>query len=68
VIPEHPAQLAVVDIDLEDVRRSYLQHALESLPQGESLSDIDLAFLAEETRISPTRVQEILNELSGKTG
>ena len=68
VIPEHPSQLAVVDIDLEHVRRSYLQHALESLPQGESLSDIDLAFLADETRISPTRVQEILNELSGKTG
>ena len=68
VIPEHPSQLAVVDIDLEHVRRSYLQHALESLPQGESLSDIDLAFLAEETRLSPTRVQEILNELSGKTG
>jgi cysteine synthase len=65
VIPEHPSQLAVVDIDLEHVRRSYLQHALESLPRGESLSDIDLAFLADETRISPSRVQEILNELTG---
>jgi cysteine synthase len=65
VIPEHPSQLAVVDIELDHVRRSYLQHALESLPQGESLSDIDLAFLADETRISPTRVQEILNELTG---
>lgn len=65
VIPEHPSQLAVVDIDLENVRRSYLQNALELLPQGESLSDIDLAFLAEETRISQTRVQEILNELTG---
>jgi threonine synthase len=68
LIPEQPSQLAVVDIDLEHVRRSYLQHAFESLPQGESLSDIDLAFLADETRISPTRVQEILNELTGKTG
>jgi cysteine synthase len=65
VIPEHPSQLAVVDIDLEHVRRSYLQHALELLPRGESLSDIDLAFLADETRISPSRVQEILNELTG---
>ena len=68
VIPEHPAQLAVVNIDLDHVRRTYLQNAIKQLPQGESLSDIDLAFLAEETRISQNHVEEILNELTGKTG
>ena len=68
VIPEHPAQLAVVNIDLDHVRRSYLQNAIKQLAPGESLSEIDLAFLAEETRISQTRVEEILNELTGKTG
>ncbi|MGB5278528.1 MAG: 2-amino-4-oxopentanoate thiolase subunit OrtB [Gammaproteobacteria bacterium] len=68
VIPEHPAQLAVVNIDLDHVRRTYLQNAIKQLPQGESLSKIDLAFLAEETRISQTHVEEILNELTGKTG
>jgi len=68
VIPEHPAQLAVVNIDLDHVRRSYLQNAIKQLPPGESLSEIDLAFLAEETRISQTHVEEILNELTGKTG
>jgi len=68
VIPEHPAQLAVVNIDLDHVRRSYLQNAIKQLPPGESLSEIDLAFLAEETRISQNHVEEILNELTGKTG
>jgi len=68
VIPEHPAQLAVVNIDLDHVRRSYLQNAIKQLAPGESLSEIDLAFLAEETRISQTHVEEILNELTGKTG
>ena len=68
IIPEHPSQLAVVDIDLEHVRRSYLQNAIKSLPGDASLSDIDLAFLADETRSSQTHVQEILNELFGKTG
>ena len=68
VIPEHPSQLAVVNIDLEHVRRSYLHNAVKSLPQGERLSEVDLAFLAEETRISQTHVQEILDEFSGKTG
>ena len=68
VIPEQPTQLAVVNIDLEHVRRSYLHNAIKLLPRGASLSEIDLAFLAEETRISQTHVQEILNELTGKTG
>ena len=68
VIPEHPAQLAVVNIDLDHVRRSYLQNAIKQLAPGQSLSEIDLVFLAEETRISQTHVEEILNELTGKTG
>jgi cysteine synthase len=68
VIPEHPSELRVEDIDLEHVRRSYLQHALTALPQGESPTEIDLAFLAEETRTSQTHVMEIINELTGKTG
>lgn len=68
VIPEHPSQVAVVDVELEQVRRSYLHHVIESLQEGERLSEVDLAFLAEETRISQNHVQEIINEFTGKTG
>jgi cysteine synthase len=68
IIPEHPSQVAVINVDLEHVRRSYLQNAIKSLKEGASLSKIDLAFLSEETRISQTHVQEIINELTGKTG
>jgi len=32
--------------DLEQVRRSYLRHALESLPDGAQLNDSDIPFLA----------------------
>ena len=68
IIPEHPSQVAVINVDLEHVRRSYLQNAIKSLKEGASLSKVDLAFLSEETRISQTHVQEIINELTGKTG
>ena len=68
VIPEHPSQLMVVNVDLEHVRRSYIKNAIELIPEGKSLSKIDLAFLSEETRISQTHVQEIINELTGKNG
>ena len=63
VIPTHPAQIATVDVDLEHVRRSYLQHAIKSLAEGEKLRDVDLEFLAIETRTSRSYVQEVIDEL-----
>ena len=68
VIPEHPSQIAVVDIDLDHLRRSYVRRAIESLPQGITVSDIDMEFLAAETRTSREYVQAIIDELRGKSG
>jgi cysteine synthase len=62
VIPEHPSQIAVTEVELEQVRRSYLHHAFESLTEGKSLSDVDIDFLAAETRSTKNYVQEIINE------
>jgi hypothetical protein len=63
VIPAHPAQIAAVDVDLEHVRRSYLQNAINSLVETEKLRDVDLEFLAIETRTSVNYVQEVIDEL-----
>jgi len=63
LIPEHPAQIRVVDVDLERVRRSYLENALASLPEGSRLEEADLTFLAEDTRTSVSRVLEVIDEL-----
>lgn len=62
VIPGHPSQIMVQDVDLEHIRRSYLHHAIESLPKGESLDPVDIRFLADETRSSQTWVEEVINE------
>jgi len=67
VIPEHPAQLKVEDVDLEQLRRSYLHNALASLPEGAQLNDADYDFLSAETRIPRHRMEEMIDELSGET-
>jgi cysteine synthase len=67
VIPEYPAQINVVDIDLDRVRRSYTRNALASLPPEASLSEIDLEFLAVETRTNRAYVQEIIDEMRRKS-
>ncbi len=68
VIPEHPAQVAAVDVDLARVRRSYLQHALDALPDGARLEDVDFEFLAAETRWSRATVKEVIDEMRRATG
>lgn len=68
IIPQHPSLLSVTEVDLDHVRRSYIRHALESLPEGERLTATDRVFLAEETRISTIQVQEIIDELIGTAG
>ena len=68
IIPQHPSQLAVTDVKLDRVRRSYIDHAIKSLQQGEELTEVDLTFLAEETRTTKNTVQEIIDEITGKTG
>ena len=62
VIPEHPSQLRAVEVDLDRVRRSYLRHALGSLPEGAAPSDVDVAFLADETRMTEHDVREVTHE------
>jgi cysteine synthase len=68
VIPEDPTQLRVVGVDLDHVRRSYLRNALASLPEHAQLSDIDIAFLAAETRSERTFVEETIDGLRAEAG
>ncbi|MGE5305196.1 MAG: 2-amino-4-oxopentanoate thiolase subunit OrtB [Alphaproteobacteria bacterium] len=68
VIPEHPSQLAVLEIDLDHLRRSYLRHAVASLPEGVAFMEADLDFLAVETRTTKAYVKEALHELRRKAG
>jgi cysteine synthase len=68
VIPEHPSQIEVVDLDLNRIRRSYLRHAIGLLPNDASMSETDLEYLAAETRTTRTYVQEVIDEMYRKTG
>jgi cysteine synthase len=67
VIPEHPSQLSLADVDLQAVRRSYLRNALGSLAEGEIPSECDLAFLAEETRLPRHQLETVIDELRRET-
>jgi len=60
VIPEHPSQIKPVEIDLDRIRRSYLRNALDSIPEGENVTETDIAFLTAETKSEETFVREVI--------
>ncbi len=63
VIPEHPGQVEVAEVDLDHTRRSYLKRALDTVAGDRPLEAVDLRFLAEETRWSEDRVKEEIDAL-----
>ena len=65
-VPDDPGALGVEEVDLDSLRASYLRQALK----GADLVDLDrtdLEFLAEETRLSPDRVAQILETEMAET-
>ncbi|MBW2100347.1 MAG: PLP-dependent lyase/thiolase [Deltaproteobacteria bacterium] len=66
VIPQHPSQIQVVDVDLDRIRTSYLRNAFNSLPQGQAPSDRDMEFLAADTKSTQEYVRGIIKGLYGK--
>jgi cysteine synthase len=62
LIPEHPEQIKAVEIDLDRLRRSYLRHAIDSLGKEFELNDVDMDFLAADTRTSRSYIQELIDE------
>jgi cysteine synthase len=68
VIPQHPGQLGIVDVDLARIRHSYLHHALAALPDGQKPGATDVAFLAAETRLTEDDVQEVMYDWDRKSG
>ncbi|KAF0196823.1 MAG: pyridoxal-5'-phosphate-dependent protein subunit beta [Bacillota bacterium] len=51
IIPEQAEQLSVREVNLDDLRRSYLRNALER-KNGVPLSEIEIEFLCEDSRAS----------------
>ncbi len=68
VIPEHPAQVAVREVGLDGLRRSYLRNATQRLPEGARPGRQDLDFLAAETCLTADQVEEVLDDLARESG
>jgi len=60
VIPDEPSRIAVVDVDLDRLRRSYLKNAKEGLGPGKEITKTDVAFLAADTGTTEAYVRDAM--------
>ena len=63
VIPERPEQVAVREMDLDAIRRSYLRNTLEQF--GRAPDHDAIQFLAEDTKMSPEELEQAVDHIMG---
>ncbi|WP_129597623.1 2-amino-4-oxopentanoate thiolase subunit OrtB [Anaerophilus nitritogenes] len=61
ILPEHPRLIQAQEVDLNKLRRSYINHCIDDYGQKE-ISNEDLDFLVQETKSSIEFVKEIIKE------
>lgn len=61
IIPSHPSKVTVTDIDMEGLKNSYMKNAINKLLENK-VEQIDIEFLALETKMSIEKVVEILKQ------
>lgn len=60
VLPKHPRMIQAVDLDMNQLRKSYIKNAVKD---QEDLTEAEIQFLAEDTGSAPAFVKEVLSEL-----
>jgi cysteine synthase len=63
VIPERVEQIRCEDVDLEEIRQSYVKHAVEETGVHQPKEE-DILFLAEDSKSSVEFVHNVLNSLN----
>jgi len=61
-IPVEPGDLEVEEVDLRQLRTSYVRAALAGVDPTD-IDDVDLGFLAEETRLGQVEIRELVDAL-----
>ncbi|MCF6097371.1 PLP-dependent lyase/thiolase [Thermovorax subterraneus] len=65
IIPEHPSQIRVKEVDLNVLRKSYISNCIENY-RVEKVTEEDIKFLAEDTKTDEEYVKNVLKDLGVK--
>ncbi|MCL2376024.1 MAG: 2-amino-4-oxopentanoate thiolase subunit OrtB [Defluviitaleaceae bacterium] len=60
ILPQHPGLIAARDVEMAGMRKSLIRNTLQRMTPGTQLTDVDVEFLAAETKSSADWVREAL--------
>ena len=66
ILPEHPSMIKAVDLDLDKIRYSYIRNCVAKIDNKEDISQEDIQFMADETKVNKYVVKKILHSLQGR--
>ncbi len=62
ILPKTPDLIKAVDLDMDNLRASYIRNAAAN---ATNITDKDIYFLAEDTKTTPAFVKDIIDKISG---
>ncbi len=62
ILPAHPSMLQAKDLDLMDIKKSYIKNSLQRIGERK-IKDIELEFLRKETKLDEGRFVQIMKEI-----
>lgn len=63
ILPKEPGMIKAIDLNMEKLKQKYIKNAIR---QNCELTEVDIKFLAEDTKTTTIFVRETINELRGK--
>ncbi len=65
IIPSHPSVVSVTDVEMDGLKNSYMKNVLNKLTENK-VEQVDIEFLAVETKMCTEKIVEILKEYNIK--
>ena len=65
IIPSHPSVVSVTDVEMDGLKKSYMKNVLNKLTENK-VEQVDIEFLAVETKMCTEKIVEILKEYNIK--
>ncbi|WP_099188198.1 2-amino-4-oxopentanoate thiolase subunit OrtB [Tepidibacter mesophilus] len=63
ILPSHPSMIKIKDLDLNKIKSSYIKNCIQRMNATE-INELDLEFLAKDTKSSKEFVKEVLKSLN----
>ncbi|QTA38720.1 PLP-dependent lyase/thiolase [Thermosipho ferrireducens] len=64
VIPQHPSQIAYIELNMDNIRKSYVKEVIKRYGKKDFTKE-EIEFMAEDTNTTPEKINNFIEEILG---